>query len=248
MKVIIIAAGYGKRLGKYTKETPKALVKINGMSILDRQIQLLEKEKISKVFTVIGPNKSKFTNKNFDYIEDNYFERHEQLGSLMEARNHFNDDLIILFSDVLFDQKIISQITNIECGIGIGIDLNWKKGYEGRTEHPISQADLVEIKNQKIIKIQKNLNLNTNNIVGEFIGIIKLSKQSAKEFLNYYENLEKNHIGKFQTANSLNKAYLTDILLDLIDKKYNIMPIMVNGTWCEIDTPQDLERARKLFS
>jgi len=248
MKVIIIAAGYGKRLGKYTKETPKALVKINGISILDRQIKLLKKEKISKVFIVIGPNKSKFTNKNFNYIEDNYFEKHEQLGSLMEARNHFDDDLIILFSDILFDQKILSQINNIECGIGIGIDLNWEKGYENRTDHPISQADLVEIKNEKIIKIQKNLNLNTNYTVGEFIGIIKLSKQRAKEFLTYYENLEKNHIGKFQTADSLNKAYLTDILLDLIEKKYNITPIIVNGTWCEIDTPQDLERAEKYFN
>ena len=30
--------------------------------------------------------------------------------------------------------------------------------------------------------------------------------------LNHFENLEKNHIGKFQTADSLDKAYLTDIL------------------------------------
>jgi len=247
MKAIIIAAGYGKRLGKYTEETPKALVKINEISILDRQVRLLEKEKISKIVVVIGPNKSKFTNKNFDYVEDNHFEKHEQLGSLMEARNHFNDDLIILFSDILFDQKIISEINNIKCEIGIGVDLDWKKGYDGRTEHPISQADLVEIANNKIIKIQKNLNLNTNSTIGEFIGIIKLSKKYAKKFLNYYENLEKNHIGKFQTANSLDKAYLTDILLDLVKKKYDITPIIINGTWCEIDTPQDLEYAKKLF-
>lgn len=248
MKAIIIAAGYGKRLGRYTKETPKALVKINGVSILDRQAELLKTIKIKKILVVIGPNKSKFANKNFNYIKDDFFEKHEQLGSLMEARNQFDDELLILFSDILFDQKILLDINNMKCDIGIGVDLNWEKGYDGRTNHPISQADLVEIKNKEIIKIQKNLNPNVNSTMGEFIGIIKLSKKGAIKFLEHYENLEKNHKGKFQNANSLDKAYLTDIISDLIENHYNITPILVNGNWCEIDTPQDLERAEKLFS
>jgi len=84
--------------------------------------------------------------------------------------------------------------------------------------------------------------------MGEFIGIIKLSKKGATKFLEHYENLEKNHKGKFQNADSLDKAYLTDIMSDLIENHYKITPILVNGNWCEIDTPQDLARAEKLFS
>jgi len=247
LKIIIIAAGYGKRLGKYSKETPKALVKINGISILDRQAQLLKTIKFKKIVVVIGPNKSKFTNKNFHYVEDRFFKKHEQLGSLMEAKEHFDDDLLILFSDVLFDQKILSKINNTECDIGISIDLDWKKGYDARTEHPISQADLVMIKNDNIIKIQKNLNANNNSIIGEFMGIIKLSKIGAKIFLEHYKNLEKTHKGKFQNANSLDKAYLTDMVSDLIQNNHNVIPIIVNGNWCEIDTTQDLEHAEKTF-
>jgi len=38
------------------------------------------------------------------------------------------------------------------------------------------------------------------------------------------------------------------MIQELIDLGYSVYPIIVSGKWCEIDTPQDLERARKLFS
>ena len=107
MKIIIIAAGFGKRLGKYTENTPKSLVEVNGISILDRQVSSLNKINSDEIIIVIGPNKSKFTNKNFHYVEDCFFDEHEQLGSLMQAEDHFDDELLVLFSDVLFEEKII---------------------------------------------------------------------------------------------------------------------------------------------
>ena len=45
MKVIILAAGRGKRLGHYTKEIPKPLIDINGKSIIERQIELFKKKR-----------------------------------------------------------------------------------------------------------------------------------------------------------------------------------------------------------
>jgi len=59
--------------------------------------------------------------------------------------------------------------------------------------------------------------------------------------------LEKSHVGKFHDADSLEKAKLVDILQELIDSKIEISPISIAGKWCEIDTPNDLERARKIF-
>jgi NDP-sugar pyrophosphorylase family protein len=56
------------------------------------------------------------------------------------------------------------------------------------------------------------------------------------------------HQGKFHDAPSLEKAYLTDMLQELIDSGFRISPIYISGEWCEIDTPQDLKKARKLFS
>ena len=57
MKVIILAAGRGKRLGHYTKEIPKPLIDINGKSIIERQIELFKKNGITEIFVVRGYKK-----------------------------------------------------------------------------------------------------------------------------------------------------------------------------------------------
>jgi len=246
MKVIIIAAGYGSRLGIQTKELPKALVDINGKSILERQSELLQAFGVKEIIVVTGPNKDKFTNQNLLYIEDRLYHEHEQLGSLMEAHAHFDDELLVLFSDVLFDQKVLSKVIDSQCDIGIAVDLDWKKGYDGRTQHPIEQADLALVENNSVINIQKNLD-SSNNSTGEFIGILKLSQLGAKRFLDHFSNLKSSHQGKFQNADSLDKAYLTDILQDFIEKGEIITPIYIDGNWCEIDTQQDLDHARSMF-
>ena len=77
---------------------------------------------------------------------------------------------------------------------------------------------------------------------------MKLSKKGSSMFLEKYSELEMSHKGKFHSAPSLEKAYLTDMLQELIVSGIRISPIYVSGKWCEIDTPQDLEISRKLFS
>ena len=44
MELLILAAGRGSRLGKLTDEIPKGLLKINGNSIIQRQIDIIKKE------------------------------------------------------------------------------------------------------------------------------------------------------------------------------------------------------------
>ena len=73
------------------------------------------------------------------------------------------------------------------------------------------------------------------------------NRGGSKIFIKKYEELEKTHTGKFHDAYSLTKAKLVDILQELIDSKIEIYPIPITGKWCEIDTPKDLERARKIF-
>ena len=244
MKALIIAAGYGTRLGNLTKKIPKSLIDVNGKSILKRQMELLQSNGVTEIIIVTGPNHEKFLEKKLKYVKDNFYENHEQLGSLMEARNFFNDELLILFSDVLFDNQVISKIINSENNFNIAVDSDWRKKYIGRTEHPISQADLVLIKNNLVFKIMKNLTPLNNFKISEFIGIIKLSQKASKKFLNHYTNLEKSE----NKTEIIKKWYLTNMLQDLIDNNNIINPVEIDGNWCEIDTVQDLERARKLFS
>ena len=248
MKVIIIAAGYGSRLGNLTKNTPKGLLKINGKSILERQINLFHSKKISQIHIITGPHKN-FGLPDISYINDENYDEHDVLGSLMAAKNIIHGKIITSYSDILFEEKILDQLLNFKGDIGIPIDLDWEKYYEGRTQHPKSEADNVLLKNNQIIEIKKNIiPKNNDEIIGEFLGPMVFSERGSEIFVKYYEKLEQSIHGKFHNAPSLKKAYLTDMIQELIKKNIHIDPIIIDGNWCEIDTPQDLIRAEKLFN
>ena len=66
--------------------------------------------------------------------------------------------------------------------------------------------------------------------------------------LKKFNELKKSHNGRFHSASSLKQSIIPDMIQELIDSGVNVEPIFISEKWCEIDTPQDLEIARKLFS
>ena len=63
-----------------------------------------------------------------------------------------------------------------------------------------------------------------------------------------YHNATQNPDRPFHHAATLKKAYMTDMIQELADRGMAVEGVDIEGGWMEIDTPQDLERARKLFS
>jgi len=247
MNAIIIAAGSGKRISEDVKDLPKSLITVNGKPIIAYQIQALKQVGIKNIVVITGMHDEKFEIENVHYIKDHYYNEHDILGSLMEAKDFLKNDVLVLYSDIIFELKILKQILDSKGDISIAIDMTWEKMYEGRTEHPKSEAENVQLnKAKKIIKIKKNIK-NENNDVGEFLGIVKFSPYGSELFVKQYEELIKTHVGTFQQAPSVLKAYLTDMIQELIDSKIDVEPVIISGKWCEIDTAQDLERAQKIF-
>lgn len=248
MRCIIIAAGSGKRITQSGKNLPKALLNVNDKTILERQVSLFRKNNINDIVVITGPYGEKFDLKNITYVNDSKFVDHDILGSLMEARQYIEGEVLITYSDILFEESILLQIVKSKSDIGIALDPNWEKSYANRTQHPKSEAENVLLDyNDKILLIRKNIQ-DGDKKVTEFIGVIKLSPKGAEIFVKKFAMLERSHVGKFHAATSLSKAYLTDMIQELIDSKINVSPIIVSGKWCEIDTLQDLEHAQGLFS
>ena len=249
MRAIILAAGAGLRLGQHTKDVPKALLDLNGKSILERQISLLRQHGINEIFVVTGYQREKHTLKDIEYIFNPRYAETEQLASMMVARTKIFDDVLVIFGDIVFDAQILQQILASNDNIAIAVDFDWEKSYAERPDNPKSLADKVLIDQKKIIQISAKITSldMKNQQIGEFLGIIKLSRKGSKIMVEKYEELESSHNGKFHDADSLEKAKLVDILQELIDSKIEIYSISITGKWCEIDTPKDLERARKIF-
>jgi len=248
MKAIFIAAGQGSRLGDITKDLPKPLIDVNGKSIIQRQIDLLRQNNIHEIIIVTGYKKEKFTFENIEYVNNPLYREQEQAGSLMSARSKFTDDILVMFGDIIFDEKILQQILNSKGEIIIAIDKDWKKSYEERQDNSIEKADKVLLKNDRIIQISaKSIDEKQNGDTGELLGLLKLSSNGSRTLVQHYEKLENSHTGYFHDAESFQRAKFVDILQELVLSGIEITPIPIQGNWCEIDTLDDLDRARKIF-
>ena len=235
-------------MGKLTQNIPKPLVIVNGKSIIERQLSILKQNKILDIIIITGPHNEKFNFKNVVYVNDLDHEKHDTLASLMTARDYMNDEIIITYADQIFDEKIMESISNFSGDIGIAVDLDWEKNYVNRDQHPKSEAENVLINGNEILEVRKNISTcKENEKIGECLGLMKFSRKASKVFLDKYSELEISHQGKFHNALSLEKALVSDMIQELIDSEINVEPIYVSGKWCEIDTPQDLEIARKIF-
>tara|TARA_B100001094_G_C18089203_1_gene749475 strand:+ start:426 stop:1148 length:723 start_codon:yes stop_codon:yes gene_type:complete len=238
MKSIIIAAGSGRRIPEFSKLIPKSLIKINNKPLLKRQIDLMIKCKINKIAIVKGFKSNKINFKKIKYFYNKNYKKNEQLDSLFYAKEWFNDDVLITFSDIIYENSVIKKIIKSKHNFTIGIQKNWKKKYKNRFDHPIEQADKVFIKNNKIKDIGKNLLESKTN--GEFIGIFKISKKMCSILIQEYNLLKK--------TRKTEKLQVHNFFQYLIKKNINIKPTYVNGKYMEIDTFNDFKIAKEMFN
>jgi choline kinase len=84
---------------------------------------------------------------------------------------------------------------------------------------------------------------------GEFIGLARFSRSGAEALKAAYNAvLNERPDAPFQRASSLKTAYLNDMLQELVDSGHELTTVDIDGGWIEIDTPQDLEEARRRFA
>ncbi len=246
MRAIILAAGKGSRLGELTKNTPKGMLKLFGKTLIERQIEIYHKCGIDDITIVTGYKSEVINFSGINYVKNQDFTTTNMNESLFCASEKLSDSVIISYTDIVFEQKMIQQMLQFSSDIGIAINLNWKKNYDGRTLHPLSEAENVLIENKKIIQIKKNISeKSSNQQIGEFLGIMKLSKKGGNILLQKYLELKENHVGAFHMAKSLKDAYITDMLQEIVDSGCDVLPVIVDGKWREIDTLQDLEEVEK---
>jgi choline kinase len=248
MKAIIIAAGMGSRLGDLTKDLPKCLLELNGKSLLQHQLDALRANGITDISIIKGYKQEKINLPGIKYYLNENYRNNNILNSLMCAEKEMDDDVIIAYSDILYDQQVVKRLMESNKPISIIVDIDWKGYYEGRTDHPIEQAENVILdSNNRVIEIGKIVT-NKDDVHGEFIGMMKLSKRGCEVFKKNFNRAKQLFWGKpFQKAATFEKAYVTDMLQDLTDLGVNVHCVIIEKGWMEIDTVQDYERAELMI-
>ena len=246
MNAIILAAGMGIRLRPNTESVPKGMVKLFNKSLIERQIDIFKKCGIDDISIVTGYLAEKINFQSINYFKNENFSTTSGNESLYCAKQKLNDT-IICYADLVFDISIIKKMIDFNGDVGIAVDSDWESRYVERTLHPISEADnVLSDESGKIIELRKNIQKPNSNI-GEFLGIMKLSRKGSSLFLKRFSELKESHVGAFHDSPSLKQSILPDMIQELIDLGINVKPIMISEKWFEIDTPQDLDFAKKIF-
>lgn len=238
MIFIILAAGQGTRLYPLTKKIPKCLVKYQGKSILDYQLDNCKKIKIQKIFLVSGYKSSKIKRKNIIKIKNEKYKTTNMLYSLFKLKRLFDgkNDLIISYGDIIYKNRVLRKLINSREKISTIIDSNWYNYWKLRMENPLDDAESLKIdKNNYITDIGKKVK-DLKDIKGQYIGLTKISKNISKKILKVWIDIKNK-----KNKDKINNLYITDFFQILIKKKFKIKAVSVKRGWLEFDEISDLK-------
>lgn len=111
---IIVAAGMGKRMQPLTLDTPKPLLKVNGVRMIDTVIKALHANGIYQIYVVTGYLKEKFICLEKEYkgiklIENPYYDRCNNISSLYAARKYIGESMILDADQIIYNEKVLSK-------------------------------------------------------------------------------------------------------------------------------------------
>lgn len=242
MKAIILAAGSGSRLNKYTKDSPKCMLSVLGKSIIARQIDLFHSFGIHEIAVVKGYLHEKIDVKTGKSYVNEIYDRTNMVYSFFCAREELNDDLIISYGDILFDERVLKNVIEDKHDIAVVVDKEWKDYWlvrYGRLDY-----DLESLKfgpNGEISEIGYP-GPEINAIDGRYVGMIKISREGARIFKEIYDEGQENFSGRiWLNGRRFEQIFMTDFLQEIIRRGHKIYPVIVSKGWLEFDTNEDYE-------
>lgn len=241
MKMLILAAGEGKRLQPLTDKKPKCMVEYQGKPIIDYILSVAKVCNLDEIAIVNGYKKDVLENylveEDLLFYTNTKYKSTNMVATLFSAKEFMNDDLIISYSDIIYTKSVLQQLMQSQADFSVVVDLNWRELWEKRMENPLDDVETLKINNGNIIEIGKKPK-SYNDIEAQYIGLIKISKNVIKSIINFYENLDK---GVEYDGQDFNSMYMTSFIQRVIDNVMEIKPVYIEGGWIEIDTVDDLE-------
>jgi L-glutamine-phosphate cytidylyltransferase len=253
IRAIIVAAGASTRLRPLTNEVPKCMLEINEKALIKHCMDHLNYNGIKHISVVTGYKAEKINFDSLHRYHNNDYLNNNILHSLLCAREVLElaikekNSIVISYSDIWYDQSIIKSLIQSQGDINLVVDTEWQSAYDGRTDHPVSEAELAFFTEGGVLKtIGKNAKkpMVGKSLSGEFIGLLLMKPPGIEQFLHHFDKVNSSLTLKspFQKAAEWQKSYITDIIQDMVEFQAVVNCVAIEGKWKEFDTVQDFER------
>ncbi len=235
MKVIILAAGRGSRLGERTKDRPKCMVEICGKTILERCISTLEEAGIHRedIAIVTGYRKDLIRVSGVHYFHNKNWEQTNMFLSMMEAKEWLKaEPCLVCYSDVIFSAHAIKSLAASDAPLAVTYYTGFWELWQMRMEDPLSDLESFKIDSQNmLLEIGKKPHAK-EDIMGQYMGLIRFTPTSFDWVLKAIEQ---------PLPKPLAKLDMTTLLQGMLEQGYPIHTIAIDDLWLECDTQEDIE-------
>lgn len=247
MKAIILAAGQGTRLKKYTENLPKGMLAFDGKTIIERQIETYRRCGISDIIVVRGFAADKIAYPDVRYYENTDYAETNMVESLMAAKQEFDEDVIVSYSDILFEEGMLTGMMASKEDFAVAVDDNWQEYWKaryGKVDFDTESLSLDENDNITELGLEAP---RLEEIDARYIGLLKFSKEGLAKVVEILDRDYEVYRDKpwKQSGKTIRKAYMTDLLQAVIESGNHVRAVKFRNGWIEFDTNEDYETVVK---
>ena len=247
MTAVILAAGRGRRLDPHTADRPKCLTPLGGTSLIERQLETLRGAGIADIVVVIGYRADMLDLPGIRRVLNAQWETTNMVESLFAAEAEFGDDLIVAYGDIVYEPRVLRALLCSPHDISVVVDRAWRTYWEQRFADPLSDAESLRLDDEdRITDIGRKVT-DIDDIAAQYVGLMRFQGDGVEALRRARAGLGWNR-RPWMAERPVERAYMTDLLMELILTGHDVHAAPVNGGWLEIDTERDLILAAELMA
>jgi len=244
MQAIILAAGMGKRLGSLTKVNTKCMIKVNGVTLIERMLKQLDYKGLSRIVLVVGYEKEKLIDyiaalnirTPIIYIENPVYDKTNNIYSLSLAKEWLcQEETLLLESDLIFESAVLDEII---------YDKRENLALVDRYESWMDGTCVSIASDDKIDKFVPREDFSFDEMKNYYktVNIYKFSKVFSRNIYVPFLEAYSKALG--------NSEYYEQVLrvITLVNDSKLRVKKLTGQRWYEIDDIQDLDIAASIFN
>jgi choline kinase len=254
-QAVIVAAGLGSRLRPFTEELPKCFVPVAGKPMIEHALASFRSVGVENFVIVKGYKGDVFEERKallgdgVSFVDNPDYASTEVLQSFLASEVKWEESFYAAYSDIVFADSVMQDMEAAEGDVCVAVDVDFRKVYNGRHNHPFAQCEAVSLYKRgwakgTIKEVGKGKVAHIDDADGEMIGLFKFSARGRIALQAAIKSLShKSREGEIPEW-ALDKMYLSELLQTVVDEGLvKVVPVPIWGNWREVDTPHDLRRA-----